>query len=59
MKTDVSYLKFHCALEELPDFSRYLGAGYDPKHLANVRICPSMEYFERSWEDARSGRPSS
>ena len=59
MKTNVSYLKFHCALEELPDFSRYLGAGYDPKHVAYTRICPSMEYFERSWEDARGGRPSS
>ena len=58
MKTNVSYLKFHCALRELPDFSRYLGEGYDPRHLANVRICPSMEYFEQSWEDARSGRPS-
>ena len=59
MKNNVSYLKFHCALEELPDFSPYLGAGYDPKHLAYIRVCPSMEYFERSWEDARSGRPSS
>ncbi|MFQ6026316.1 MAG: phytoene desaturase family protein, partial [Dehalococcoidia bacterium] len=24
LKTDVSYLKFHCALRELPDFSAYL-----------------------------------
>ncbi len=59
LKTDVSYLKFHCALNELPDFSAYLGEGYDPRWLAQIRICPSVEYFEQSWDDARHGRPSS
>ena len=24
-----------------------------------MRICPSVEYFERSWDDAKAGRPSS
>ena len=23
-----------------------------------MRICPSVEYFERSWDDAKAGRPS-
>ena len=59
LKTNVSYLKFHCALRELPDFSAYLGDGYDQRYLAQVKICPSVDYFERSWQDARSGRPSS
>ncbi len=59
LKTNVSYLKFHCALRELPDFSAFLGDDYNPEYLAYVRICPTVEYFEQSWEDARSGRPSS
>ena len=58
-KTNTSFLKFHAALDELPDFSAYLGQNYDPKALAYTRICPSVEYFERSWDDAKVGRPSS
>ena len=59
LKTDVSYLKFHCALSELPDFSAYLGKDFNPQYLAQIRICPSVEYFEQSWDDAKHGRPSS
>ena len=59
LKTDISCLKFHCALRELPDFSAYLGRDFDPRILAQIRICPSIAYFEQSWEDARNGRPSS
>ena len=59
LKTNVSYLKFHCALRELPDFSSYLGEGFDPHCLAQTRICPSVEYFEQSWDDARRGLPPS
>ncbi len=58
-KTNTAFLKFHAALDELPDFSAYLGQDYDPKALAYTRVCPSVEYFERSWDDAKSGRPSS
>lgn len=58
-KTNTAFLKFHAALDELPDFSAYLGQDYDPKALAYMRICPSVEYFERSWDDAKAGRPSS
>lgn len=59
LKTEVSCLKFHCALKELPDFSTYFGADFDPHYLAQVRICPSVAYFEQSWADARNGQPSS
>ena len=52
-------IKFHAALRELPDFSRYLGKDFDPHYLAQVKISPSVEYFERSWQDAKEGRPSS
>ena len=59
LKSEVSYLKFHAALDELPDFSRYLGSRYDEKLLVQVRICPSVDYFVQSGDDARAGRPSS
>lgn len=59
MSTRAGYLKFHCALRELPDFSRYIGArdDLDETALAQVRISPSVEYFERAWTQARSGVP--
>ncbi len=59
LKTDVSYLKFHAALDELPDFTHYLGGRYDENYLVQVRICPSVDYFQNSADDARAGRPSS
>jgi phytoene dehydrogenase-like protein len=59
LSTKAAYLKFHAALRELPDFSRYLGHNYDPHYLAQIKICPSVDYFERSWQDAKEGRPSS
>ncbi len=59
LKTDVSYLKFHAALDELPDFTSYLGNRYDEDFLVQVRICPSVDYFQQSADDARAGRPSS
>jgi phytoene dehydrogenase-like protein len=59
IRTNAAYLKFHAALRELPDFSRYLGKDFDPHYLAQVKISPSVEYFERSWQDAKEGRPSS
>ena len=54
LKTDVSYLKFHAALDELPDFTGYLGGRYDENYLVQVRICPSVEYFQQSADDARA-----
>ncbi len=59
LKNGVTYLKFHCALKELPDFSAHLGKDFDPHYLAQARICPSVEYHEQSWDDARRGLPSS
>lgn len=56
LRTDTAYLKFHAALRELPDFSRYVGPNPDPRWLAHVRICPSVEYYRASWDDAAHGR---
>lgn len=58
LKTEVAFLKFHAALRELPDFSAYLGRDHDPRYLAHVRICPSVEYYRQSWADAQNGRYS-
>lgn len=59
ISTKAAYLKFHAAINEVPDFSRYLGKDFDPRYLAQVKIAPSIEYFEQSWQDAKEGRPSS
>jgi phytoene dehydrogenase-like protein len=56
LRTATAYLKFHAALDRLPDFSRYLPTGATVRHLAYTRICPSIGYFERAWDDARHGR---
>ncbi|HVB01802.1 MAG TPA: NAD(P)/FAD-dependent oxidoreductase [Acidimicrobiales bacterium] len=58
LKTKAAYLKFHAVASDLPDFSRYLGPGYDDHALAQIRICPSVEYYRQSWDDASHGRLS-
>jgi phytoene dehydrogenase-like protein len=49
-------LKMNLALSGLPDFRALPGAG--PQHRATMHICPSIEYVERAWDDAKYGRPS-
>jgi phytoene dehydrogenase-like protein len=58
LSTRVSYLKFHAAMRELPDFSRFLGPDYDPRVVARVWINPSVAYYEQAWRDADGGEPS-
>jgi phytoene dehydrogenase-like protein len=49
--------KINLALNGLPDFRAYPGAP-GPQHKATMHICPSIEYVERAWDDAKYGRPS-
>jgi phytoene dehydrogenase-like protein len=56
LSTRAAYLKFHAALRELPDFSAHLGPDFDPRYLAQVKICPSTEGFLAAWQDAQAGR---
>jgi phytoene dehydrogenase-like protein len=56
LKTEAAYLKFHAALDELPDFTRYFDGDYDPKHLAYTNIRPSLDAARKSWADASSGK---
>jgi phytoene dehydrogenase-like protein len=57
-----SSIKINLALDGLPQFTAYpeLGPGGGPglPHLTTMHVCPSMEYIDRAWEDARQGRPS-
>ena len=50
-------LKMNLALDGLPDF-RALSGTPGPQHRATMHICPSMDYVERAWDDAKYGRPS-
>ena len=49
--------KINLALSGLPEFSAMPGAP-GPQHRATMHICPSIEYIERAWDDAKYGRPS-
>jgi phytoene dehydrogenase-like protein len=56
--------KINLALNGLPEFTAYPGASSGgafapgPHHRATMHICPSIEYVERAWDDAKYGRPS-
>lgn len=50
-------LKINLALNGLPDFKALPGTP-GPQHGATMHICPSIEYVERAWDDAKYGKPS-
>jgi phytoene dehydrogenase-like protein len=50
-------LKINLALNGLPNFKALPGAP-GPQHRATMHICPSIEYVERAWDDAKYGMPS-
>jgi phytoene dehydrogenase-like protein len=50
-------LKMNLALDGLPDFLALPGTP-GPQHGATMHICPSIDYVERAWDDAKYGRPS-
>jgi phytoene dehydrogenase-like protein len=49
--------KINLALNGLPNFRALPGAPA-PQHKATMHICPSVEYVERAWDDAKYGLPS-
>jgi phytoene dehydrogenase-like protein len=49
--------KINLALDGLPEF-RCLPGAPGPQHRATMHICPSIDYIERAWDDAKYGRPS-
>ena len=51
-------IKINLALDALPDFTAFPGSTLGPQHRATIHVCPSMDYVDRAWEDAKAGRPS-
>ena len=56
-RSEGTSLKMNLALSGLPEFRALAGAP-GPQHRATMHICPSIEYVERAWDDAKYGRPS-
>ena len=50
--------KINLALSELPDFTAIPGKELGPQHIGPFKICPSVDYLERAWDDAKFGRTS-
>ncbi len=57
-RSEGTSLKINLALDGLPDFQALPGTEISSQHRATMHICPSMEYLERAWDDAKYGRPS-
>ncbi|MBM81763.1 MAG: hypothetical protein CMJ78_14390 [Planctomycetaceae bacterium] len=59
LKTRAGNMKFHAVLSGVPNFTampdEHRGQAVA---IAGVRISPSLEYFDRAWEDCLSGIPS-
>jgi phytoene dehydrogenase-like protein len=56
-RTEGTSMKINLALSGLPEFLALPGAP-GPQHRATMHICPSIEYVERAWDDAKYGAPS-
>ena len=56
-RTEGTSCKINLALNGLPRFTAYPQTP-GPQHGATMHICPSIDYVERAWDDAKYGRPS-
>ncbi len=54
-----SSVKVNYALAELPDFTALPGKKPGPQHRGTIDICPSLDYMERAYDEAKYGRWSS
>jgi phytoene dehydrogenase-like protein len=50
-------LKINVALSEVPDFTALPG-GVGAHHRGTIHISPDLDYIERSYDDAKYGKPS-
>lgn len=53
-------MTLRCAIDQLPVYSAYEPAGQGPAecHHAMQLICPSVEYLQRAYDDAKRGYPA-
>jgi phytoene dehydrogenase-like protein len=49
-------VKINVALSEPPQFKCLPGSGVGPQHHGTMHICPSMDYIERAYDDAKYGK---
>lgn len=57
-KCEGTSFKVNLALGELPSYRALPSAGLAPQHRTTTHLCPTVEYAERAWDDAKYGRPS-
>ena len=43
---------------ELPDFTACPGDAPGPQHRGTIHICPTLDYIEEAYDDAKYGRPA-
>ena len=51
-------LKINVALSEVPNFTALPAAEPAPHHRGTIHFCPTFDYMERAYDDAKYGRPS-
>jgi phytoene dehydrogenase-like protein len=51
-------VKINVALSEPPQFTALPGTGVGPQHHGTMHVCPSLEYIERAYDDAKYGKPA-
>lgn len=60
-RSEGTSLKMNLALRGVPEFTALPGdppGSPGPQHRATMHLCPSVDYIERAWDDAKYGRPS-
>jgi phytoene dehydrogenase-like protein len=51
--------KINLALSELPDFTCLPGHDQPgPQHRGTIHLCPTLDYIEEAYDDAKYGRPA-
>ncbi len=51
-------VKINVALSEPPNFTALPGSGVGPQHHGTMHVCPSQDYIERAYDDAKYGKPA-
>ena len=50
--------KINVALAELPSFACIPGTAVAPHHRGTIHLCPTLDYIEKAFDDAKYGAPS-
>jgi phytoene dehydrogenase-like protein len=62
LRIEGSSFKINLALDALPNFKAYPNRSGNGEinlpHRTTMHVCPTMDYVDRAWEDAKQGRPS-